>query len=423
MRCTCSGPRSTTWRLLPYRRLPTRRVWRVANTSSWGSRLRRHRRPAHSGRNSMKGSTRRRGNGREYRFDLPPDPLTGVRRTAGKSGFSTRKEAEAALRAALAAAEKGRHVSSSRKTVSEFLDEWLSTMEGRVRPSTLSNYRDYRDAYVNPIIGKTPLQDVTPVRLNLLYTHLLTQGRVRNVHVMLHRALRDATKWGYLPYNHAEDAEPPALKGTKRRVWTPEQLRLFVEHVQTDRFYALWLLVATTGLRRGELAGLRAEDVDLEGRRVTPSVPRVVVDGYAQESQPKTQRGYRTLALDPVTVEALAAHVKRWRQEQQEVGHMSRLLFCWPDGSPVHPQSITDRFFRLSREARLPLIRLHDVRHTYATAALRAGVHPKVVSERLGHASVAFTLQTYSHVIEGMDEQAAQLVAAHILRGMPVDWM
>jgi integrase len=356
--------------------------------------------------------------------------LTGARRTAGKTGFSTRKEAETALRAALTTAEKGRHVSASRKTVQEFLEEWLSAMEGRVRPSTLSNYRDYRDAYVNPIIGKTPLQDITAVRLNLLYTNLLAAGRVRkakglppglapktvrNVHVMLHRALRDATRWGYLAHNHAEDADPPAAKGSKRKVWTPEQLRRFVEHVQSDRFYALWLLVATTGLRRGELAGLRVEDVDLTDRRVTPSVPRVVVDGYARESEPKTHRGYRTLALDPVTAQALSTHLERWRREQREVGHSSRLLFCWPDGRPVHPQTITDRFFRLSREAGLPLIRLHDVRHTYATAALRAGVHPKIVSERLGHASVAFTLQTYSHVIEGMDERAAHQVAAHIL--------
>jgi integrase len=314
--------------------------------------------------------------------------------------------------------------------VAEFLDEWLTATDGRVRASTWANYRDYRDAYVNPVIGSTTLQDLTPVRLNLLYSHLLTKGRVRkvrgappglapktvrNVHVMLRRALRDSVKWGYLPRNPAEDAEPPAGHGRKRKVWTVEQLRTFVEYVRTGRFFALWLLVATTGLRRGELAGLREEDFDLRAAQVTPAVPRVVVDGRAQFSEPKTARGYRTLALDPVTIEAVREHLKRWRAERRAIGRTSTLVFCWPDGKPVHPQTITDRFFRLSREAGLPFIRLHDVRHSYATAALKAGVHPKIVSERLGHASVAFTLQTYSHVIEGMDEAAATTIARHIL--------
>ena len=177
---------------------------------------------------------------------------------------------------------------------------------------------------------------------------------------MLRRALRDAVKWGYLPRN---PAEPPAGHGRKRKVWTVEQLRTFVEYVRDDRFFALWLLVATTDLRRGELAGLREEDFDLRAARVTPAVPRVVVDGHAQFSEPKTSHGYRTLALDPVTVQAVRDHLKRWRAEHRAVGHTSALLFCWPDGHPVHPQTITDRFFRLSREAGLPFIRLHDVRH------------------------------------------------------------
>jgi integrase len=334
------------------------------------------------------------------------------------------------MRDAMSAAEGGRPVRPGRRTVQSFLEEWLTAVDGRMRPSTWSSYRDYRDAYVNPVIGATALQDLSPVRLNLLYSHLLAQGRVkkgvtlseglapktvRNVHVMLRRALRDAVRWGYLPRNPAEDAEPPAVRTTKRSVWTADQLRAFVEATRDDRFHALWLLVATTGLRRGELAGLRAEDVDVKAGRVTASAARVVVDGRAQASEPKTAKGYRSLALDPVTTSALAKHLTSWRAEKREVGHSSSLLFCWPDGSPLHPQTITDRFFRLSTAAGLPVIRLHDVRHSYATAALRAGVHPKIVSERLGHASVAFTLQTYSHVLEGMDQTAAEHIAAHIL--------
>lgn len=301
----------------------------------------------------MNGSVYRRGDGWEYRLDLGPDPLTSKRRQTTRGGFATRTEAAAALRAAMSAAEKGQHVKFSRRTVAEFLGEWLTAVEGRVRPTTWTNYRDYRDAYVNPVIGRTALQDLTPVRINLLYSHLLAEGRVRkakgtapglapktvrNVHVMLRRALRDAVKWGYLPRNPAEDAEPPAGHGRKRKVWTAEQLRTFVEYVRDDRFLALWLLVATTGLRRGELAGLRKEDFDLKAARVTPAVPRVVVDGRAQTSEPKTSHGYRTRALDPLTVQGVREHLKRWRKERRAVGRVSPLLFCWPDGTPVHPQ-------------------------------------------------------------------------------------
>ncbi len=302
-----------------------------------------------------------------------------------------------------------------------------------MRPSTWVNYRDYMRAYVIPVIGSSRLQDLTPVRLNLLYGHLLTRGRVRgpgglapktvqNVHRMLHRALSDAVKWDLIPRNSAEDAQPPRVSRVSPQVWNPQQLGAFIRHVRGDRFFALWLLVATTGFRRGELAGLRRRDVDLERGRVSPSVPRVVVAGRAQESETKTRAGIRSLALDPDTVAALRDFIEGWEQERLLLGQDTELLFVWPDGRPLHPDTITALFHRHCASAGLPRIRLHDVRHSYATAALLAGVPAKVISERLGHATAAFTLQTYAHVIPGMDEDAANSVAALILGGHePVD--
>ncbi|WP_200902537.1 Arm DNA-binding domain-containing protein, partial [Protofrankia coriariae] len=174
----------------------------------------------------MKGSAYRKGDGWAYRFDLGPDPLTGKRRQASKSGFATRKEAEKALRAAIAAAEKGRHVTRSRRTVADFLNEWCDAVTASVRPKTLEKYRLCKDAYVIPVIGATLLQELTPVRLNLLYGHLLTQGRVHRrgtqsaglsratvatVHRVMRRALADAVRWGYVARNVAEDARPPSV--------------------------------------------------------------------------------------------------------------------------------------------------------------------------------------------------------------------
>jgi hypothetical protein len=181
---------------------------------------------------------------------------------------------------------------------------WLEPMlscskRTSVRATTWANYRTYLNAYVIPVVGQTRLGDLTAVRLNLLYGRLLTEGRARgsgglapktvqNIHRMLHRALRDAVRWNYLPRNVAEDASPPRGERRRPNIWTPQQLRIFVQHVQGDRFFALWLLVVTTGFRRGELAGLDRRDVDLEHGRVSPTTARVVVDGHVQESGTKT---------------------------------------------------------------------------------------------------------------------------------------
>ncbi len=378
----------------------------------------------------MKGSVYRKGDGWMYRFDLGPDPLTDKRRQPSRGGFATRKEADKALRAAITAADVGRHVTQSRRTVGQFLDEWCEAVAASVRPKTLAKYRLCKDAYVVPVIGTTLLQDLTPVRLNLLYGHLLKQGRVHRrgtqtaglsratvatVHRVLRRALADAVRWGYVARNVAEDARPPTVGRREATVWTPEQLRVFVNHIRTDRLFALYLILVTTGMRRGEVVGLRRQDVDLDTGTVIPHRPRIVVDGQAAASDPKTEAGRRPRTLDPVTLAALRTHVRRWEDERILTGHTNDLLFCWPNGTHIHPDSVTDWFQGHARTIGLPVIRLHDVRHSYATAALTSGVHPKVVSERLGHADVGFTLRTYSHVIPGMDAAAAGLVAGVIL--------
>jgi integrase len=238
--------------------------------------------------------------------------------------------------------------------------------------------------------------------------------------VMLHRALKDAVRWGYLPRNVADAVDPPVGRSAERHVWTPDQLGAFLEHVRADRLYALWLLVATTGMRRGELAGLRWVDIDFANARVSPQRPRVVVDYAVQVSEPKTAKGRRALALDAATLAVLREHQTRQAEEKAVIGagyQDSGLVFTWPDGAPIHPDLITRWFEQHSRAAALPKIRLHDVRHSYASAALAAGVPAKVISERLGHATVGFTLDTYSHVLPGLDAAAAQAVAQLILRG------
>jgi integrase len=197
---------------------------------------------------------------------------------------------------------------------------------------------------------------------------------VRNVHAMLHRAFKDAVRLGYLVRNVADGVTPPRGASPELQVWTPQQLRAFLAHVRHDRLYALWLLVATTGMRPAELAGLRWVDVDLDAARLSPRRPRVVVNYLVHESEPKTRMGKRSLAPDPATLAALREHQARQEQDRAAVGSAwmdSGLVFTRPDGSPIHSDLITDWFRRLARAVGLPPIRLHDVRHSYATAAGR----------------------------------------------------
>jgi integrase len=377
----------------------------------------------------MRGSVYKRGSTWTWHVDVGVDPVTGRRRQQTKGGFKAKRECQAALNEALAALRAGTFVEPSKRTLDSFLvSEWLPAVRN-LRPSTFSNYRTHIRTWVLPALGPIPLQQLSPAQLNAFYQELLADGRLRdgqgmapktvqNIHAILHRALRDAMRWGYVARNVADAVDPPKGLPAERQVWTPEQLRAFLTHVREDRLYAAWLLVATTGLRRAELAGLRWVDVDFEVGRVSPRRPRVVVDYAVVESDAKTPKGRRSLALDPVTFATLKAHRVRQAEEKTIVGpgyQDSGLVFTMPDGSPIHPQRISAWFVQHTRAAGLPRIRLHDVRHSYATAALAAGVSPKVISQRLGHATIAITMDTYSHIIPGLDEQAAETVARLIL--------
>ena len=203
------------------------------------------------------------------------------------------------------------------------------------------------------------------------------------------------------------------------RTWTPDELRSFLEYVQDDPLHAAWVLSANTGMRRGEVLGLRWQDIDFDRRRLAIRQTIISIDYRVEVGEPKTARGRRSIALDSGTVTALRAHRVKQNQLKLMLGEAwqdSDLAFCRDDGTPVHPDRFTQMFDKHVKASGLPRICLHDLRHTHATLALAAGIHPKVVSERLGHSTVAFTMDVYSHAIPSMEAEAAETIA-NLVRG------
>lgn len=249
----------------------------------------------------------------------------------------------------------------------------------------------------------------------------LATKTVKNVHRMMHRALADAVAWRYIDYNPAEHAALPRekRKGSRLRgaTWTPEQLAAWLKVAVQDRDAGMWVLAATTGMRRSELAGAERDLLNLDGAVLEIGDTRVVVDGKAEDSDGKSESGRRTISLDPLTVTYLRRHVAMLDEERRAFGETyedNGKLMCRPNGKLIHPDTVTRRFNKLVDRAGVPRIRLHDVRHTYATLSLDSGVDPKIVSDRIGHANMAYTLTIYTHRSTGKDKGAAEKVASVI---------
>jgi len=347
-----------------------------------------------------------------------------ARRQTARTGFATKGEAAAAMAKVQEDAEAGLATAPD-TMVAAWLDQWLPSIKGRVRGGTWANYELTCRLHIVPAIGQVRLRRLTGARVRALYADLgaagptcggmnpdspaepgrrpLSPKSVHNVHQVLHGALKAAVEDGLVTRNVADNAHSLGTRRPTMRTWDGAQVARFLEATKDDRFAALWRLYVTTGLRRGEAIALRWQDVDLE--RGFLSVTRSRSHGLhgMEYGEPKTAAGRRRVALGAATVAALRAH-----RAAQEVIGIEGLVFDRGDGLPLDPDGVTGAFVRLSRAAGLPRIRLHDLRHTSASLMLAAGVNAKVVSERLGHSSISVTMDLYSHVAPGIQEDAAE---------------
>jgi integrase len=401
----------------------------------------------------MRGGIQKKGNSYYAVVYDGIDPGTGKKRRRWIPAGPRRADAEKLLNAEIKRRYDGEPVPTEKLTLGEYLTErWLPIQKSRVRASTYDSYRRTIDLHVLPALGRRPLDRLTPEDIDLFYATLLTEGSkkarptspkskatsraggdtstglapktVRNIHLMLNKALADAQRKGLVVRNVVSLADAPTLKNRQEgniKAWDAAQLRTFLDAVRDHRLHPAFHLASHTGMRRGEVLGLRWCDLDLDARRLSVRQALVSIAYDIEISDVKTSTGRRTIDLDPVTVDAL----KAWRIERaEEKGGIEpcgdELVFVKRDASWIHPQSFSQVLDRKVAKLDVPTISLHDLRHTHATLLLKAGVPVKVVSERLGHANVAFTMSIYQHVLPGMQAEAAATFAGLI--NTALDW-
>ncbi len=365
-------------------------------------------------RGNNEGSIRKRADGTwEARISL-----NGGKRVSlyGK----TRKIVADKLAEALRDSNKGLPVTLHERTpLATYFDDWLVRTQPTIRASTHRRYRELL-AHTRPDIGTVALAKLTPAQLDRVYARLqapidgggegLSPSTVRRVHTVMHKALKDAVLEGLVARNVADIARPPKNQDFEPQLWTLEQVRTFLHATAQDRLGPLYLLAALTGLRSGELLGLRWQDVDLDAQVLQV---RVALARDGRLAPPKTRAGRRRVELSRMAALALRRQRRQQAEERLALGpawHESDQVSTSTVGTLLDGVNTLKAFHRFLTKAELPRIRLHDLRHLQASLLLAAGVHPKVVSERLGHSRTAVTLDVYSHVMPSLQRDAADLL-------------
>jgi integrase len=379
----------------------------------------------------MRGHVAKRGASWRFQIDIGEDPATGKRRRRSRSGFKTQREAADEMRKEIARLETTGVVGTAPTLAGFVRDEWLPGRRGALRQSTWASYRDVLEGRVLPRIGALRLDRITPKHVADLIDALGREGNrsafrgpdlspktVRNTITILARVFGDAVKRGLIVRNPAEHVERPRHTEEEMRWWSVDEARRFLAHVADDRLSSLYVLALTTGMRRGELLGLKWGDVNLDAGRLAVRRTLIETANQIRWSEPKTAASKRVVTLDAGTVAALRAHRARQLEERLAVGSGyldGDLVFADVAGEPSHPASVSKAFTRHVEAAGVPAIRFHDLRHTAATTMLEQGVPLKVVSERLGHSSTRITADRYQHVGESMQTEAAAKLGAALL--------
>lgn len=365
-------------------------------------------------RGHNEGSIRQRTDGTwEVRLSLPD----GKRKSLyGR----TRREVQDKLRTALRDLDAGLDLGTSRQTVGQFLDRWLEEIaRPNVRPSTYTSYAHHVRQNLKPTLGHLELGKLTPQHVQRLMNEKAKTGlSPRSVQLMratLRRALGYAVKWSLVSRNVATLVDPPRTVRTPVQPLTTEQARHFIEHTKGDRLGPLFHVAIASGLRQGELFGLRWEDVDFAVGTITVRYALQRIDGKPTLVEPKTDKSRRMVTLPASALAALRVQKDRQAFERQVQGESWRewsLVFTSSIGTPLEPSNVTHRFQKHLADAGLPRQRFHDLRHCAASLLLAGGVAPRTIMGILGHSQISLTMNTYAHLSPALERDAADRLEA-----------
>lgn len=345
------------------------------------------------------------------------DPNTGKYLQSWFTVKGTKRDAEKKQAELLHQMDTGTFMRPGNTTVKDYLCLWLNNYaKTNLSPRSYERYESIVRVHLAPALGRIPLTQLKPAHIQKLYASGLDKGlsprSVRYHHVVLHKALQTALKWGMVSRNPADGVDVPKAHHPDMQIWEHHDIVRFLEAAKSTPYHHLFHLALFTGMRRGELLALRWSDVDLVIGQL--SVNRSLAclnDGTYLFTQPKSARSRRTIALPPSAALSLKDHQERQKLECVMQGMSwthDALVFSNSEGKPWRPNSISRAWETTARHAGVKIIRFHDARHTHASIMLRQGIHPKIVQERLGHSSIAITLDTYSHVTAGLQEAAAR---------------
>ena len=370
----------------------------------------------------MKGHIRQRGKRSwQIKYDSGRDPVTGKRVINYATVQGSKRDAQRELRRRLSAVDVGAHIDPGGLTVADWLRQWLEEARYKVSPKTLERYTEIVEKHLVPNLGALPLGKLQPIHIQHYYTRALTSGRrdgkgglapqtIVHHDRVLNVALKRARKLRLIASNPVDDVERPQVERREIEVLDTDEAAALVRAAQSTRLHVPILLSLATGLRRGELLAVRWQDIDLDRGILHVNQAIEQTKAAIRIKPPKTRKGRRKITLPLSAVEMLQAHKVRQLEERMALGlgrNERGLVFTRYDGETINPANFSKEFKRIVGRANIRPVSLHALRHTHITNLLVQGVHPKIASERAGHASVAITMDIYSHAIPSLQESAA----------------
>lgn len=374
------------------------------------------------GDDTMKGYFRKRGTKWSFTIDVGRDPKTGKRKQKTKSGFNTKRDAQKACAELITQIENGQYVEISKDSISEFLIQWLENHAKQVlRPSTYDVHKWTIESQIIPAIGMLTLNKVTALDIQNFYNEKIKEGLsasyVRRMHSILHSSFEKAVKWGLIQKNIINAVDPPRKELKEIQTWDIQTVRLFLSKIKGEYLRIVYVLALYTGMRKGEILGLRWKDIDFENKKISIRQTLYRTREGIIFQEPKTKTSRRMISVPDYVIDELKSHriqQNKWKLQLGEAFVDKNLVVTNPMGNPMDPRGVKRNMDKLMKEIDVPIIRFHDMRHTHATIMLQLGEHPKVVSERLGHSKVPVTLDIYSHVTPDMQKESADKFAIAI---------